>query len=74
VVISKYLADAEEEKAALKQWEAANKGKAPEEQEPAPMSVMRHYLPERYADAKTSGLSAEVKKGKNVIDFAMKVE
>ena len=34
-----------------------------------PMAKPKHHLPEKYADAKTSGLSATVKRGKNRIDF-----
>ena len=34
-----------------------------------PMAKPKHHLPVKYADAKTSGLSATVKKGKNRIDF-----
>jgi hypothetical protein len=35
----------------------------------APLAKPKHHLPEKYANAKTSGLSATVKKGKNRIDF-----
>ena len=34
-----------------------------------PLANPKHHLPEKYADVKTSGLSATVKKGKNRIDF-----
>ena len=34
-----------------------------------PLANPKHQLPEKYADVKTSGLSAAVKKGKNRIDF-----
>jgi len=34
-----------------------------------PLAKPKHHLPEKYADVKTSGLSATVKKGKNQINF-----
>ncbi|GHT14491.1 hypothetical protein FACS1894170_11540 [Planctomycetales bacterium] len=57
--------------------EKANKEKPLEPGDPA-MSIggalakLKHHLPEKYADEKTSGLTANVKKGKNVFDFDLK--
>ncbi|MDR0608732.1 MAG: hypothetical protein LBG58_01315 [Planctomycetaceae bacterium] len=34
-----------------------------------PLAKPKHHLPEKYADVKTSGLTATVKKGKNIINF-----
>jgi hypothetical protein len=34
-----------------------------------PLAKPKHHLPEKYADVKTSELTATVKKGKNVINF-----
>ncbi|MDR1383076.1 MAG: Ig-like domain-containing protein [Planctomycetaceae bacterium] len=34
-----------------------------------PLAKPKHHLPEKYADVKTSGLSATVKKGKNTLNF-----
>jgi hypothetical protein len=34
-----------------------------------PLARPKHHLPEKYANVKTSGLTATVKKGKNTIDF-----
>ena len=36
-----------------------------------PLAKPKHQLPEKYADVKTSGLSATVVKGKNQIDFKL---
>ena len=41
----------------------------PKPGDPAPLAKPKHHLPVKYADVKTSGLSATVKKGKNQIDF-----
>ena len=41
----------------------------PQPGDPLPLAQPRHHLPRQYADVKTSGLSATVKKGKNLIDF-----
>jgi hypothetical protein len=34
-----------------------------------PLANPKHHLPEKYADVKTSGLTATVKKGNNTINF-----
>jgi hypothetical protein len=34
-----------------------------------PLANPKHHLPEKYANVKTSGLTATVKEGKNTIDF-----
>ena len=36
-----------------------------------PLAKPKHHLPAKYADVKTSGLSATVKKGKNRINFTL---
>jgi hypothetical protein len=38
----------------------------------APLANPKHHLPEKYADVKTSGLTANLKKGKNIINFDLK--
>jgi hypothetical protein len=57
--------------------EKANKDKPLEPGDPAlaasgALAKPKHHLPEKYADEKTSGLTVNVKKGKNVFDFDLK--